>query len=429
MINPQLRWCFRNPSGIAGALLVLLAHSALAQSGTNAVGAPSDSIWTRPLLGGDCWGLRPELKTHGVAGWLELTQFGSGLVRGEGAKGWQWGGKLDGYLTLDGAQAGLWNGLYIKVHGEQNYGHDLEGAGGALVPNNIGLALPGLGDGDIGLEITQKFSDTMAVKFGKLNMVDAAKATPIRGGGGGDSFMNTALAVPITGLMPPEIFGAFLNVSAKPVTYTLGVYDPIDAGHRSIFDQPFGEGVSFFGSATLATTLCDLQGFYGVKAMYSTMHGFDLRSIPDLLLPPESGDVMSQEAHPYYFGVSFQQYFFQDAKNPQCGWGFFGDFGFSDGNPTPQQWAGSFGVGGMGLLPGRSADRWGLAVFRNALSSHLIQGLEPLFALRDEQGIEAFYNIAITPWLHITPDLQVVQPFQEDYPTAVFATLRANVRF
>ena len=44
-------------------------------------------------------------------------------------------------------------------------------------------------------------------------MVDAAKATPIKGGGGIDTFMNTALAAPITGFMPPEIFGAFLNVS------------------------------------------------------------------------------------------------------------------------------------------------------------------------------------------------------------------------
>ena len=33
--------------------------------------------------------------------------------------------------------------------------------------------------------------------------------------------------------------------------------------------------------------------------------------------------------------------------------------------------------------------------------------------LRDESGFEAFYNIAITPWLQLTPDIQVIRPAQE----------------
>ena len=34
--------------------------------------------------------------------------------------------------------------------------------------------------------------------------------------------------------------------------------------------------------------------------------------------------------------------------------------------------------------------------------------------LRDEYGFEAFYNIAITPWLQLTPDIQVVRGAQKD---------------
>jgi carbohydrate-selective porin OprB len=33
--------------------------------------------------------------------------------------------------------------------------------------------------------------------------------------------------------------------------------------------------------------------------------------------------------------------------------------------------------------------------------------------LRDEWGFEAFYNIALTPWMRLTPDLQVVAPAQK----------------
>jgi carbohydrate-selective porin OprB len=39
--------------------------------------------------------------------------------------------------------------------------------------------------------------------------------------------------------------------------------------------------------------------------------------------------------------------------------------------------------------------------------------------LRDESGMEAFYNIAITPWLFLTPDLQVLTGAQKDTVTVV----------
>jgi porin len=33
--------------------------------------------------------------------------------------------------------------------------------------------------------------------------------------------------------------------------------------------------------------------------------------------------------------------------------------------------------------------------------------------LRDEWGFEAFYNVALTPWLLLTPDIQVIGPTQK----------------
>jgi len=34
--------------------------------------------------------------------------------------------------------------------------------------------------------------------------------------------------------------------------------------------------------------------------------------------------------------------------------------------------------------------------------------------LRDEYGFEAFYNVAITPWLQLTPDIQIVRGAQKE---------------
>jgi porin len=52
-----------------------------------------------------------------------------------------------------------------------------------------------------------------------------------------------------------------------------------------------------------------------------------------------------------------------------------------------------------------------------------------LLPLRDEQGVELYYNIAVTPWFQISPDLQVIIPFRDRANTAILFGLRANVDF
>lgn len=45
------------------------------------------------------------------------------------------------------------------------------------------------------------------------------------------------------------------------------------------------------------------------------------------------------------------------------------------------------------------------------------------------QGIEAFYNAAVTPWFSVTGDLQVVRPVVSDASTAVSTAVRTKVAF
>ena len=47
--------------------------------------------------------------------------------------------------------------------------------------------------------------------------------------------------------------------------------------------------------------------------------------------------------------------------------------------------------------------------------------------LRDLQGVELYYNAAITPWFHLTADLQFVQPAVSDNDTAVVLGLRGKI--
>ena len=47
--------------------------------------------------------------------------------------------------------------------------------------------------------------------------------------------------------------------------------------------------------------------------------------------------------------------------------------------------------------------------------------------LRDLQGVELYYNAAITPWFHLTADVQFVQPAVSDNDTAVVLGLRGKI--
>jgi porin len=86
------------------------------------------------------------------------------------------------------------------------------------------------------------------------------------------------------------------------------------------------------------------------------------------------------------------------------------------------------GVGGTGLIPGRSLDNWGLGYYYAVLSPYLKDSLAPSLRIRDEQGWEIFYNFAVTPWLVLGADLQIIRPSLAN-ETAVFFGLRTVIRF
>ncbi|MHB2170095.1 carbohydrate porin [Alsobacter sp. R-9] len=75
----------------------------------------------------------------------------------------------------------------------------------------------------------------------------------------------------------------------------------------------------------------------------------------------------------------------------------------SDGNPNRLYWSALVGIGGTGLIPGRSRDNWGIGLYYNAPSRDLQKALSPPLTIRDEQRVEIFHNYEATRWLIWTP--------------------------
>jgi porin len=393
-------------------------------------------LWDRPALLDGPGTVKQSLRDHGISVDTWLTQFYQGVVGGDGDREWQYGGKGDLIATFDGGKLGLWKGLYVNVHQEWLYGEDANNQGdGSIYPVNTAMAFPRLGgeEEDTSIVVTQAFGDRATISAGKFNVLDSAAKTPLMGGGGLDTFMNLGLAAPASGVTPPYIVGAIGTLKSDIASFTLMVYDPRNAQDWDVVSNPFSEGTTTSLSVTIPTKVAELTGYYSARAVYSSLTGFNLDNVPQLILPPEqvgpAEGALLKDGY-WYVSASVQQYLYQDPNNPQIGWGLFAEAAISDGNPNPFGWHFLGGLAGNSPIPGREADRWGIGYFYYGFSDDLIDGLaEAGFSLEDEQGFEAFYNYHITPWLRLTGDIQWVDTGRTDRDEAVLAAMRLQTRF
>ena len=415
------------------ALAVLL--SALGTSiPLHAMPTATPETWGGDTLTGDWGGRRTLLKEeYGITLAPRLTQFYQGLSAGDGDHDFEYGGKADLMLNADLSKLGFWKGFSLTVHAEYNYGESINGAGGTLVPPNTALVFPGMEGSDAfdlsSVYFTQHFSKSVSLLFGKINMMDIAARTPFKGGAGIDSFWNLTFVAPPTGLVPPYLFGALLSVRTEPATFGLWIYDPNSVINKTGFEEPFANGVTIRGSVDFPVTIGGLSGHQGFVALYSTEDGTDLEDIGDTFLPPFPPDSPDIKDSAYYFAYTFDQYLYRASENSKEGFGLFGQFGISDGNPTRLYWSALVGIGGTGLIiPGRSRDNWGIGYYYDTPSPDLKKSLSPLLTIRDEQGVEIFYNFAVTPGITVGVDLQVINPsLGED--TVIIPGLRWVTRF
>jgi porin len=118
----------------------------------------------------------------------------------------------------------------------------------------------------------------------------------------------------------------------------------------------------------------------------------------------------------------------RDGRPDLRGWGAFFMWGYADEDSNPFQWTLAGGIAGKGIVPGRPNDVLGLGYFYAELAEGGV--IDRQIGVRDgEQGFEIYYEAQVTPWLHLTPDLQVVRPGFASNDTAVILGLRAVVDF
>ena len=310
-----------------------------------------DDIWTRKTLLDSPGGPKQELAAKGVDLGLDPHRFHAGAAERRHGLGQR--RQVRPALQPRWPEARHLARLLRHRAWEYNYGSNVnqDAPGLNIIPINTALAYPSLNDSMISLLFTQAFSPTTALTFGLFNMFDAASRRPLVGGGGIDTFWNLAVAAPLTNITPPYIYGISLNTRNDIGSFGLFIYDPRDAQNLNIIRDLFSEGATYSATATFPVTIGGLGGFQNLRVAYSTLDGSDL----SFAAARASASRRQFKDDRWYFQYSFEQFLVQDPKDPKVGWGLFGQFGYSDGNPNAFQGHGYIGLAGNNMMDGPPA--------------------------------------------------------------------------
>ncbi len=421
----------------------------------------------RDYMTGDWGGARTELAEKGILFELDATQVFQGNAHGgkDTNNGVAYSGSADYTIKLDTARMGLWPGGLLTLRGETQFGHSINHKTGSILAPNFDALLPVPDDAGITtlseFYFMQALSEKIVLLAGKIDLTV------------GDSnlfahdektqFLNAAFRV------NPVLFpaGPYTTMTAGVVLLptdwlTISTFvcdnDPKGAvtstGFNTAFHgrtwlsvmqeydfkvKPFGlEGDQRFGwfYTTRDLALLDQDARLHIPStvamrLVRPRLGLVPRSVRALgravRLTQNLGDV---DTRPDDWGIyyNFDQYLWTKPDDPTQGFGVFGRFGWSTGESNPIEEFYSIGVGGKGIIPERKKDTYGIGYYHLNLS----EDLPPILNVDSEQGVEIYYNIEVTPWLHITPDLQIITNpgggFQ-NRDVAVVYGLRAQMTF
>jgi porin len=424
---------------------------------------------SRPRLTGDWGGVRDDMARKGVMLDLDAYWMPQAIVSGgKDEEGESWGNVV-ATLNIDTGKAGFWKGGHFKVQTVTSFGDNVSRDTGAMVPANITWMLPSATGTDTGLQeltYTQFLSQHSAVFLGKINSI---APTNVLHGDYTTGFLNTAMNLPLAlAMVPLSAYGAgTLYLPSHDVTLAGMVLDANGTIESDDLGDAFKDGVMALASADLKVKPGGLPGHQNLTLAWSNKDHTSLIQDPANIaghllaahfpLLGNPGPILSQilaklgplgaptplnmEDETWAATYSFEQFLWQPAGDPKRGIGMFFSAGVSDGKANPIKHSYSLGLVGKGVVPGRPRDDFGIGWARTEFSDDFVPFLRNTLALGldHEDAVELYYNAAMTPWLRISPSLQIISPalnraldsngnFQ-GLDTTYIAGVRVGIRF
>jgi len=404
------------------------------------------SVWKRDKLTGDWGGLRSDLTKHGIDIEMRNSHYLQKVTQGgveDNDADTEYGVLLDTFINIDASKLfGSWDGLYISTHIQSRDGSDVLADAGTFSLPNAALMFPEPGNYDgtnvTGMYATQMlFDDKAAVLAGKLNAFDLLEGFFPNGvvDYGLDGFMNA------NSFMSILTWGRFLTLSQYGIAGWTMAHDMpssgfIVAGHDNTTttwdtSDSFSDGVAIMFFHRFVWEIGGLQGYWYAAPGGSTKKYASLDPVDWTVLPGE-GPVNTKKKRPWSFASYIHQVLWQHKGDANRRVFVFAGISVTDDNPAFTDWGAFANVQAFGPFDARPNDRMGLAGHYYRYADDYVDLVSdiPGENLRDDSWtFEAYYNVQLNRWLHLTPNIQYAQNEQKSDDAAVIPGLRLVIDF
>lgn len=416
------------------AAFALTFSSGIACAQTTQPADYSGDIWSRPALTGDWGGLRNDWAKRGMTFDLSATQVEMGVLNGGRQEHWHYAGRWDFVFNLDTQKAGLWPGGFFTLEAEGNWGSKVNGDAGAILPVDSNDIYPLTGKNDPidlpNVSYAQFVSPHLGFFVGKVATITSTSGdmNEFAHGKGDDNFLNMAFNFnPVVALVPYSTLAAGVVIlpgkTPDDAIVTLNVLDAEGDPGTTGFNTAFKGGTIYSAEGRVRTDFFGKTGHQLLGGVYSDKLYTSLNQDFRFIVENRALRANSGAWSAYY---NFDQYLYEPVKGSGKGVGVFGRFGAADDAVLPMKFFWSVGIGGRGVIPGRPNDNFGIGYYDMITSN---ASAPSRIGLHDEWGVEAFYNVAVTPWAQFTVDLQYVEGARPRADDALVLGARLKLRF
>lgn len=424
--------------------VMLQAQEAATQpSGLLPLSDYSGSLSERSHLFGDLGGSRSDWAAKGVSFDIDYNQYFQGVVEGGLDTDSEYGGTIDYNINVDFDRMGLIPGGLLQMKAVSRYGRSVNGISGTLMPVNTDAAHPTTTtlDENVALWLpmityTQFLSETFGLSIGKMEMYGTTNE--FSGGKGRTQWWNINLAMPLSPalIVPYSALGAAALYMPSPgLTITGIVCTSSDTSNNSGFNK-LDDGLTALAILEYQYKMNGLPGGFTLMPGYGWDNKFN--EINGRITIEDGQLVASTKDNTWFFSADVWQYLWveneanqlintADGRQDLQGIGVFSRIQTADKDTNPADFYFSVGLNGKGLIPGRNNDAMGIAYSYNSMNKGRF--LDFIGIEDSSTAWELFYNLELTPAVHLTLDAQVVNSAMPNIDTATILGTSLQMRF
>lgn len=403
----------------------------------------SGSLSERSYLLGNLGGSRTEWAKKGFTFDINYNQYFQGVVDGGVDTASEYGGTIDYNINVDFDRMGLIPGGLLQMRAVSRYGQSVNGLSGALIPVNADATHPTTTalDDDVALLLpmityTQFFSETFGLSVGKMEMYGTTNE--FSGGKGRTQWWNMNLAMPLSPalIVPYSVLGtAAVYMPSPNLTITGLVVTSSDTSDNCGFNM-LDDGLTALVTLEYQYKMNGLPGGFTLMPGYGWDNEFNeingRITIEDGLLVPSTKDTT------WFFSADMWQYLWveddvnqligtADGRQDLQGVGVFSRIETADKDTNPADFYFSVGLNAKGLIPSRDNDAMGIAYSYNSMNKGRF--LDVIGIENSSTVWELFYNIELTPAIHLMLDAQIVNSALSNIDTATILGTSLQMRF